>query len=323
MNNNVVPNSNNGQVEQPGIQPNINNTTVPVSSVSNPINTNVSQGANSGNVVSVNSVVNSIDSGLSQTVNNNTAVPMGGASSPTNFSQQVNSTPVVGSSQLQSQIQPQNTYGQNATQVNSQTNFPGNNGLNMPPMQEVVIDSNPPSKGKNALLIIFFIALLLMVWFLPEISSYIENLKVKRKQSMEVITTGLLKCELDRTSDNYDLLYQQNFSFVDSKLTKLSYEEVIKGDMNQDAEELDAMNLECKNLDTIAENLEGISVSCKLSGGTMIKKQTFNFSFLDPDSVTAAFTEAGAIYPNYENGQDIDTIEKNMKASGYSCERIK
>lgn len=289
MNNNVGPN--NGQVDQSGVQPNINNTTVPVNSVSNPINSDVLQTVNNNNPVPVNT-------GVSQTTNDN----------------------FVTSSQLQGQ------YAQNSVQINPQgatSNGNSVDNLNMQPMKEVVIGANPPSKGKYAILIIFFIALLLMVWFLPEISSYIETLKAEKQQSNEIITTGLLKCELERSSDNYDLSYQQNFSFEDSKLTKLSYIEETRGDMNQDAAELDTMNLECENLSTIAKGLDGISVSCELSGGTMTEKQVFDFSSLDPESVTAAFTEAGAIYPNYKNGQSIDTIERNMKASGYSCERIK
>ena len=148
-------------------------------------------------------------------------------------------------------------------------------------------------------------------------------MKAKKQQGVETITTGVLKCELERSSDNYDLSYQQDFSFEDSKLTKLSYVEQTRGDMISDAADLDAMNLECENLSTMVKSLDGVLVSCDLNDGTMTKKQTFDFNSLDLETVTAAFTEVGSIYPNYEKGQSIDTIEKNMKASGYSCERIK
>lgn len=269
VNNGLDPN--NKLVEQPSVQPNVNNTTVPVDSVSNPINGGTSQGASN-------------QPGVQQT---------------------------------------QNTYVQNAPQVNTASNNSNMENLNMQSMKEVTIDTNPPKKGKYVILVLFFIALLLMIWFLPEISSYIEIMKAKKQQGVETITTGVLKCELERSSDNYDLSYQQDFSFEDSKLTKLSYVEQTRGDMISDAADLDAMNLECENLSTMVKSLDGVLVSCDLNDGTMTKKQTFDFNSLDLETVTAAFTEVGSIYPNYEKGQSIDTIEKNMKASGYSCERIK
>ena len=52
-----------------------------------------------------------------------------------------------------------------------------------------------------------------------------------------------------------------------------------------------------------------------------MEKQSFVYADLDEEKLTAAYTEAGGTYPQYQNGQDMDSIEKNMNASGYSCER--
>ena len=41
------------------------------------------------------------------------------------------------------------------------------------------------------------------------------------------------------------------------------------------------------------------------------------------EKLTAAFTEAGGVMPVYEYNQEIDGIETNMKASGYTCKREK
>ena len=53
----------------------------------------------------------------------------------------------------------------------------------------------------------------------------------------------------------------------------------------------------------------------------VVETQTLNYNTLNVEKVTSAYIEAGGVYPEFKKGQDIDGIEKNMNASGYTCER--
>ena len=189
-------------------------------------NTNV-QGVVNNNQVPVNTVSNTIEelTPSDKTVNTSTGVS-------TNTT---NSNVVA------------NVDNSNAEQINNDV------PINNTPMKEVVINPEPPRKGKYVMTFILFVGLLLMVWFLPEISSYINVLKEEKITTDEKITTGLLKCTLTRTSENFDITYSQNFDFTDSKLNKLTYSIETKGDMNIDAVELDGLNTKCSNISSIAK----------------------------------------------------------------------
>lgn len=261
-------------------------------------NTNV-QGVVSNNQVPVNTVSNAIEelTPSNNTVNTNT----------TNNVEQLTPNGNVVS----------NTGNYNTEQINNDV------PINNTPMKEVVINPEPPKKGKYVMTFILFVGLLLMVWFLPEISSYINILKQEKNTTDEKITTGVLKCTLTRTSENFDITYSQNFDFTDSKLNKLTYSIETKGDMNIDEDELDEMNTKCSNISSIAKGLAGISVTCDLTQGTMTETHVFNYAELKTEEATSLYSEAGGVFPEYEYQQDIDAIEKNKYAEGFSCQRAK
>ena len=54
-----------------------------------------------------------------------------------------------------------------------------------------------------------------------------------------------------------------------------------------------------------------------------INEEELRYSLIDVDKVTTAYLEAGGVYPNYKYNEDIDKVEKSMKASGYTCNRYK
>lgn len=183
--------------------------------------------------------------------------------------------------------------------------------------------NNKGGKLRTFFLILLFGGLLAMVIFLPDISRYIQTQKYLKTEAEQVITTGTLKCEFENSSEDLDYNYSLDFAFADSKLTRLTYLTEIRGDINLDAEKLDSLKNECDQLALNAEQLSGVSVSCGINGSVLTKKQTLNYAAIDVNEAISAYMEAGGVYPDYENGQSIDDIEKEMNASGYSCERIK
>ena len=167
-----------------------------------------------------------------------------------------------------------------------------------------------------------FIALILMVIFLPDISSFVSNyFAEKRAQEVPALTTGTLTCTLNTSDDRYDYYYQADFNFRDSQLYRLTYNTTIKGDQNLDAVELAEMEASCNLLKSQTANLDGINVSCSLSNGVVENEQVLSYENIDVELLTTAYLEAGGTYPNYRYQQNIDEIEKDMNASNYTCER--
>lgn len=178
------------------------------------------------------------------------------------------------------------------------------------------------SNLKYYMTFIFFALLIWMVAFLPEISSFVSNyMASKQQEGVPVITTGTLTCTMNTNDDKYDYYYEADFNFKDSKMYRLTFSATTKGDQNLDAIELSGMLSSCDLLQQQTANLEGVEVSCSLSNGVYENVQKLDYEDLKSDLVTTAYLEAGGTYPNYEYGQDINEIEKEMKASNYTCER--
>lgn len=183
-------------------------------------------------------------------------------------------------------------------------------------------EAKPVSKFKYALMIIFFIFMFALVFFLPDITNYINIKKdLKAQENAPAITTGLLTCKLDRTTDIFNISYTAQFSFTDSKLNKLSYVTSTEGDDIVDSDQLDAILSKCKLLQNEVDSLAGVRVSCNQFEGTVVETQDFTYSLINKENINSAYIEAGGVYPEFENEQNIDVIEKNMSASGYKCER--
>ncbi len=180
------------------------------------------------------------------------------------------------------------------------------------------------SNFKYYMTLFLFIAIFAMVYFLPNISSYFSKLKSERElANSAVITTGTLECNLRKYDKKFDYLYESIFTYKDNMLLKLSYKVTTKGDQTIDADELSLLNQNCNNLREHINSLEGISVRCSLNNGVNINEEELRYSLIDVDKVTTAYLEAGGVYPNYKYNEDIDKVEKSMKASGYTCNRYK
>lgn len=189
-------------------------------------------------------------------------------------------------------------------------------------LKKVEVDYKPPSKAKTVMLILFFIALIAFVIFLPEITEMVSKMKADRgNQGQEKITTGRLKCTYSTNTTNLDKDYSLIFGFTDNKLEKLDYRVTTKGDATLDEKTLDELSEKCKLLKEHTSDIDGISVSCDYSEGKLVEKQSFVYGSLDEEKLDAAYAEAGGTNPQYTSGQDMDSIEKDMNASGYTCNR--
>ena len=96
-----------------------------------------------------------------------------------------------------------------------------------------------------------------------------------------------------------------------------------RGDVTQDEAVLDNLNQTCEQLSKNVKKINGVSVTCDYVDGKLVESQHFELSGINAEQLDSAFTEAGGTQPNYTYGQNIDSIENNMKASNYECIRTK
>ena len=187
--------------------------------------------------------------------------------------------------------------------------------------QEIQANYKPPSKFKSIVLILFFVILIGYVWFLPDINKYIEMLR-GGKEEEEKIVTGTLECTFARNTENLDIEYESIFTYKESKLNKLSYVIVTRGDADLDADTLEKINNDCIKVKDISRNFDGVDVSCSFNHDRVTSRQIFYYDELDASAVSSAFVEAGGTYPTFTKGQNIDKIEDIMKNSNYTCKRV-
>lgn len=212
-----------------------------------------------------------------------------------------------------------------STPIVSKTNDIKDENKTISPNAKSAPNNNKQKKESNFkyyMTFIFLALLILMVIFLPDISSFVSNyFASKNQETIPEITTGTLTCVMNTNDDKYDYYYEAKFNFKDSKMYRLTFSTTTKGDQRLDAIELSTMESSCNLLRQQTEGLEGIDVSCSLSNGVYKNIQKLNYESIDEEKVTTAYLEAGGTYPNYKYEQDISDIEKEMKASNYTCER--
>ncbi len=179
----------------------------------------------------------------------------------------------------------------------------------------------PNSKARTFGLILFFIVIIAFVVFLPEIHSYLSTL-TSQTPTAEKIVTGKLECTLSTNTENLNIDYKSVFNMTDNKLYSLVHSTSTKGDRNLDANTLDGLNEKCEKLKNVTKEVDGVVVKCDYDGATMKQTQTFTYADLDTELLDSAYSEAGGNYPEFENGQDMDKIEKEMKQNGYTCSRV-
>ena len=208
----------------------------------------------------------------------------------------------------------------NVAQTNMHLQASKNVASNTPKPEQTSSNEGGPTTFKRVLAALLFIFLMAMIYFLPEITSYINELKEKNNQ--QDISEGTLICSLKKTSENLDINIEAMFYFSNKQMYKLSYNTVSTGDKVEDATELKDLNDKCLLLKDEAGQLDGVTISCSLNNGVNSNKQILDYEKLDLNKVTSAYTEAGGIYPGeFKKSEDISKIESEMISNGYKCEK--
>lgn len=172
--------------------------------------------------------------------------------------------------------------------------------------------------------IIFFIALIAFVIFLPDIRNLIVAYKTHVEE--EEVDSGKLICTLDRSTDDFDITYTETFNFKQYKLKTYTYKVETKGDSNKDIAKFQELYNACDNLSRTVgmSKLSGIIVDCSYVEGDdkVVQTQNFDYNTIDKNGVKSAYTEAGVEYPEFELDDNINEIEKSVLAGGFSCSKV-
>ena len=183
-------------------------------------------------------------------------------------------------------------------------------------------DYVPPSNFKIFLLFLLFVILIGFVVFLPDITEMINKYQSSQlQQPIMKIENGKLTCTLDKNTENLDLDYTAIFTYSNNKLEKLSFSTITKGDISMDSNQLDELAKKCSLLEKSVEDIDEVTIRCNYTDGELEEKQSFSLETLDYKKLDSAFSEVGGTIPNYQFGDSIDSIEKEMNASGYTCKR--
>lgn len=189
-------------------------------------------------------------------------------------------------------------------------------------LKKVEVEYKDPGKANTVMLIIFFIALIAFVIFLPELQTLIAAYKAGPVQTEE-ITTGKLVCELSSSTVNLDRDIKRVFLYTDKKLQSAKFTTIIRGDATLDEAALDEFNAQCEQIKENVKSLDGVSVSCEYENGKLTEKETFEYETYKIEDVTAAYTEAGGTVLEFAYEQDIDAIMKSMRQGGFTCNKEK
>lgn len=205
-----------------------------------------------------------------------------------------------------------NNIGQNPNQI---PNNPQNN-LNQGNNNQPINNEEPEQKGgcfKQAILIIFLVSLIGFTFFLPQISSFIQ--KGKTKTEKEVLLSGTLSCTMEQENDTSDLTYEAKFAYIDNKLKTSSMTITLQDENDLNINEKTEL---CKNMLSISNTINGISVECRPSENMIIITESYDHQILEKNNL-AKFTEAGGTYPEFNYQDDITKIRSQMKKNGYDC----
>lgn len=189
------------------------------------------------------------------------------------------------------------------------------------PQKEVVVKEKGGFFGRF-ILFLFIIFLFAFVYYLPEISQYIEDYK-KAKSGIEdgSMKSGTMTCTLTKDNkDNLSTIYETTFTYTKNKLKKT--EQVTSYKLKDDATStatLDESENECQELKSALTGVSGIEVSCSKTAVMQKTTQSIDYTKFNVEAVTTNVAEYNGFYPEYQLNQSIAGIRKNLEDAGYSC----
>ena len=205
---------------------------------------------------------------------------------------------------------------------NSKPNLNQGNNQTQPPTNEVVIKKKGNPIG-TVLLVLFIVFLFAFVYFLPEISQFIEDYK-KQKSGVEdgSMKSGTMTCTLTKdNTDSLSTIYDTTFTYTKNKLKKT--EQMTSYKLKDDAtstDTLDDSENECQNLKSALADVTGIDVSCAKTAVLQKTTQIIDYTKFNAEEITTNIAEYKGFYPEYQLDQSIAGIRKNLEEAGYSCQ---
>ncbi len=194
-----------------------------------------------------------------------------------------------------------------------------NNGTSQ---KEVVVKEKGGFFGRF-ILFLFIIFLFAFVYYLPEISQYIEDYK-KAKSGIEdgSMKSGTMTCTLTKDNkDNLSTIYETTFTYTKNKLKKT--EQVTSYKLKDDATStatLDDSENECQELKSALTGVSGIDVSCSKTAVLQKTTQVIDYTKFNAEEVTTNIAEYKGFYPEFQLDQSVAGIRKNLEDAGYSCQ---
>ena len=194
-----------------------------------------------------------------------------------------------------------------------------NNGTSQ---KEVVVKEKGGFFGRF-ILFLFIIFLFAFVYYLPEISQYIEDYK-KAKSGIEdgSMKSGTMTCTLTKDNkDNLSTIYETTFTYTKNKLKKT--EQVTSYKLKDDATStatLDDSENKCQELKSALTGVSGIDVSCSKTAVLQKTTQVIDYTKFNAKEVTTNIAEYKGFYPEFQLDQSVAGIRKNLEDAGYSCQ---
>ncbi len=190
------------------------------------------------------------------------------------------------------------------------------------PQKEVVVKEKGGFFGRF-ILFLFIIFLFAFVYYLPEISQYIEDYK-KAKSGIEdgSMKSGTMTCTLTKDNrDNLSTIYETTLSYTKNKLKKS--EQVTSYKLKDDATStvtLDESENECQELKSALTGVNGLEVSCSKTAILQKTIQTIDYTKFNAEEITTNIAEYKGFYPEFQLDESAAAIKKNLEEAGYSCQ---
>ena len=203
------------------------------------------------------------------------------------------------------------------------TNGEDKQDVNTMNLEKVKVDYKPPSKFKLFLMFLMFAIILGCILFMDKITLFVATLNQKPVEEEVVedsITSGNLVCDLKTSNETYDLIYSIDISFVNKEIKSFNYDVATKGDKTLDYANLNLLYTNCKGLSgALSTSDNGASLSCDMFEGTVTESHSFDYSKYNSDSVKTLYTQYGISLPSFISDTNIDSVEKSLLDSDYTC----